>query len=58
LHKENIKEKHFRNAYTEVGSLEGGLKPHTNLCKGTNDEIISNEDDQNIWKTYFQDLLK
>ena len=55
---ENIKEEHFRNAYKEFGSLEGGLKLHTNLCKGTNDEIISNEDDQNIWKTYFQDLLK
>ena len=41
---ENIKEEHFRNSYIEVGSLEGGFKPHTNLCKGTNDETISNED--------------
>jgi len=31
---------------------------HTNLCKGTNDDIILNEEDQNSWKTYFQDLLK
>jgi hypothetical protein len=36
---ENIKEKkHIRNAYKGVGSLKGGVKPHTNLCKGTNDE--------------------
>jgi len=28
------------NAYKGVGSLKGGFKPHTNLCKGTNEEII------------------
>ena len=55
---ENIKEKHFRNAHKEGGSLKGGFKPHENLCKGKNDEIILNEEDQNKWKTYFQDLLK
>jgi hypothetical protein len=43
-------EEHFRNAYKETGSLQDGVKPHTNLCKGTNDEIVLNED-QNSWKT-------
>jgi hypothetical protein len=38
---------HIRNAYKEVGSLKGGFTPHTNLCKGTNGEIVSNEEDIN-----------
>ena len=33
----------MRNGYNENGSPQGGLKAHTNLCKGTNDEIICNE---------------
>jgi hypothetical protein len=42
----------------EVGSLEARCKPHTNLCRGINDEIISKEDDtMNRWKTYCQDIL-
>jgi hypothetical protein len=44
----------MRNGYEEVGSPQGGFKPHTNLCKGTNDEIKSNEEDiKNRWKTCF-----
>ena len=55
---DSIKEKHIRKAYTEAGSLQGGFKPHTNLCKGTNDEILSTEKYiKNKWQTYFQDLL-
>jgi hypothetical protein len=54
----NIKVKHIRNAYKEVGSLKGGYKPHTNLHRGINNEILSTEDDINArWKTYFQELL-
>ena len=42
---DSIKEKHIRKAYKEDGSLKGGFKPHTNLCKGTNDEILCMEKD-------------
>jgi hypothetical protein len=35
----------------------GGLKSHTNLCKGPNYAIISNEESiKSRWETYFQDL--
>jgi len=45
-------------AYRELGSLKASCKPHTNLCRGINNEIISKEDDiMNRWKTYCQDLL-
>ena len=51
---ENIKENYIRNTYKEVGSLKGGFKPHKNLCKGTNDEIISDDEDiKNRWKNTF-----
>jgi len=53
-----MKEKHIRNASKKAGSLKSGFKPNTNLYKGTNDEIVSNEEDtQNRRKIYFQDLL-
>jgi hypothetical protein len=55
---ENIKDKHIRNAYKEVGSLKGGFKPHIDLCRGINNEILANtEDIKTRWRTYFQDLL-
>jgi len=44
-------------AHKEVGSLKACCKPHTNLCRGINDEIISKDDAMNRWKTYCQDLL-
>jgi len=45
-------------AHREVGSLKTSCKPHTNLCRGINDETISKEDDtMNRWKTYCQDIL-
>jgi hypothetical protein len=48
----------IRNLNKGAGSLKGGFKPNTNLCKGTTDETISNEEDtQNRWKTNFQDIL-
>jgi hypothetical protein len=54
----NIKDKHIRNAYKEVVLLKGGYKPHTNLCRGINSEILSTEDDIKArWKTHFQELL-
>jgi hypothetical protein len=54
----NIKDKHIRNAYKEVRSLQGGYKPHTNLCRGINNEILSTEEDIKArWKTHFQELL-
>jgi hypothetical protein len=31
-------------AQREVGSLKASCKPHTILCRGINDEIISKED--------------
>jgi hypothetical protein len=47
------------NAYKEDGSLNGGFKPHIYLCKGPNDAIMSKEEDiENKWEIYFQDLLK
>jgi hypothetical protein len=55
---ENIKDKHIRNAYKEAGSLKGGFKPQTDLCRGINNEILANaEDIKTRWGTYFQDLL-
>ena len=50
---ENSKDKHIRNAYKEVGSLNAGFKSHTDLCRGTNNE----EDIKTRWKTYFRGLL-
>jgi len=55
---ENIKDKQIRNAYKEVGSLKAGFQPHTDLSRGTNNEILSTEEEiKTRWKTYFRDLL-
>jgi chemotaxis regulatin CheY-phosphate phosphatase CheZ len=55
---ENIKDSHIRNAYKEVGSLKAGFQPHTGLCRGANNEILSKEEEiKTRWKTYFQDLI-
>jgi len=55
---ENIKNKQIRNAYEEVGALKVGFQPCTDLCRGTNNEILSKEEEiKTKWKTYFQDLL-
>jgi hypothetical protein len=54
----NIKDKHMRNACKEAGSLKGGFKPHTDLCRGINNETLANaEDIKTRWRTYFQELL-
>jgi hypothetical protein len=42
---ENIKDKQIRNAYKEVGLLKAGFQPHTDLCRGTNNEILSTEEE-------------
>jgi len=48
----------LRNAHKEVGSLKVGFKPHTNLCRGTNKEILSTEGEINtMYYTYFHALL-
>ena len=55
---ENIKDKQIRNAYKEVGSLKASFQPHMDLCRGTNNEILTKEEEiKTRWKTYFQDLL-
>ena len=55
---ENIKDKQIRNAYKEGGSLRASFQPHTDLCRGTNYEILlKQEETKTRWKTYFQDLL-
>jgi hypothetical protein len=55
---ENIKDKQIRNAYKEFGSLKAGFQPPMDLCRGTNNEILSKEEEiKTRWKTYFQDLL-
>jgi hypothetical protein len=55
---ENIKVKQIRNAYKEVGLLKAGFQLHTDICRGTNNEILSTEEEiKTRWKTYFQDLL-
>jgi hypothetical protein len=55
---ENIKDKQIRNPYKTVGSLKAGFHPHTELCSGTNNKILSKEEEITTkWKTYFQDLL-
>ena len=55
---ENIKDKQIRNAYKETGSLKAGFQPQTGLCRGTNNEILSTEEEiKTGWKTYFQGLL-
>jgi hypothetical protein len=41
---ENIKAKQVRNAYKEVGLLKACFQPHMNLCRGTNNEILSKEE--------------
>jgi hypothetical protein len=51
---ENIKDKQTRNACKEVGSQKASFQPHTDLCRGTNNEILSKEEGIKIrWKTYF-----
>jgi hypothetical protein len=55
---ENIKNKQTRNAHKEVGAIKAGFQPHMELCRGTNSEILSKEEEiKTRWKTYFQDLL-
>ena len=55
---ENIKNKQTRNAYKEVGAIKAGFQPHTDLCRSTNNEILSKEKEKKTrWKTYFQELL-
>ena len=54
----NNKDKQIRNAYKEIVSLKAGFQPHADLCRGTNNEILSKEEKiKTRWKTYFQDLL-
>jgi hypothetical protein len=55
---ENIKNKQTRNAHKEVGAIKAGFQPHTYLCRGTNNEILSKEEEITTrWQTYFQELL-
>ena len=55
---ENIKNKQIRIAYKEVGALKTGFQPYTDICRGTNKEILSKEEEiKTRWKPYFQDLL-
>jgi len=54
----NINYKQIRNAHKEDGSLRAGFRPQTDLCSGTNNEILSKEEEiKTRWKTYFQFLL-
>jgi len=54
----NINDKQIRNAYKEAESLKAGFQPHMDLCRGTNNETLSKEEEiKTRWKTYFQDLL-
>jgi hypothetical protein len=55
---ENIKDKQIRNAFKEVGSLKAGFQPHTEFCRGTNNEILFTEEEiKTRWEPYFQDKL-
>jgi len=55
---ENIKDKQIGNAYKEAASLKAGFQPHIDLCRGTNNEILSKQEKiKTRWKTYFRDLL-
>ena len=55
---ENIKNKQIRNAYKEIGALKAGFQPYMDLCRGMNNEILSNEEEiKTRWKTYFHKLL-
>jgi len=55
---EDVKDKQIRKAYKGVESLKAGFQPHTDLCRGTNNEILSTEEEiKTWWKTYLQDLL-
>jgi hypothetical protein len=55
---ENLEDNHIRNVYKEAGSLKAGFQPHTDLCRGTNNEILSKEEEiKSKWNAYFQDLL-
>jgi len=42
---ENIKNKQTRNAYKEGGAIKADFLPHTDLCRGTNNEILSKEEE-------------
>jgi len=42
---ENIKNKQTRNAYKEVGGIKASFQPHTDLCRGKNNEILSKEEE-------------
>jgi len=54
----NNRDKQIRNAFNNVVSLKLGFQPHMDLCKGTNKEILSKEEEiKTRWKTYFQDLF-
>ena len=55
---ENIKNKQIRNSYKEDGALKVGFQPYTDLCRCTNNDILSKEEEiKTRWKTYFQELL-
>jgi len=52
------KDKQIRYAYNNVVSLKAGFQPRMELCKCTNNEILSKEEEiKTRWKTYFQDLF-
>jgi hypothetical protein len=46
------------NEYRDVGALKAGFQPYMDLYRGTNNEILSKEEEiKTRWKNYFQDLL-
>jgi hypothetical protein len=42
---ENSKNEKIRNANKEGGALKAGFQPYTDLCRGTNNEILSKEEE-------------
>jgi hypothetical protein len=42
---ENIKNKQIIKAYKKVGALKAGFQPYTHLCRGTNNVILSKEEE-------------
>ena len=42
---ENINNKQTRTTYKEDGALKAGFQPYTDVCRGTNNEILSKEEE-------------
>jgi hypothetical protein len=55
---ENSKNKIIRDLYRGINEFKGGYKPHNNLVKDENGDLLAASDNIfNKWKNYYYQLL-